>query len=55
MPVAGVLQSILQLTALVTELTVVVQRINNGEEITDAEWELLKQRINKANADWETA
>lgn len=55
MQVAVVLQSILQLTALVTELTVVVQRLQNGEELTPAEWDELRNRVKKANEDWETA
>ena len=50
-----ILQSIIQLARLSEEVADVLERAQSGEEISDAEWAELREGLDLANAEWESA
>lgn len=55
MEINVILQSLLALTRLSAEVAVVVQRLQDGEDISAGEWEELRGEIRQAEADWFSA
>ena len=50
-----VLQSMIQLARLGEEVADVLERAQSGEEISEAEWAELRESLELANAEWESA
>jgi hypothetical protein len=53
--IAVIISSILDITRLSVEMAEMVKRINNGGTVTEQEWDILRDRLQRVNDDWENA
>ena len=50
-----IIQSIVSLAQVSAEMAALVQRAQNGDPVTEAEWSTLQGRLDLANETWESA